>query len=66
MTSFVMDHDFQDPHATTPAMVLTASTLNKGRRLLRGADKVNMVLSFVCIFLCSICTLLTLLAVLML
>lgn len=65
MTSQIIYHDFREP-GNSPALALTASALNKGRRLLRAADKINTAVSIACIFLCSACTLLTLLAVLML
>lgn len=55
MTTHIIYHDFRNTSNTTPAVLLTAPMLAKGRRLYRTAAKVNTVLNHSCLFLCGAC-----------
>ena len=56
MTSRIIYHDFRSANNSVPRIILTAPVLTKGRRLVNVADKVNNVLTAVCIFLCGTCS----------
>lgn len=71
MTPRVIYHDFRQESSSVFApepgsTVLTASVLNKGRRLLKFTARVSSVVTAACIFLCGACTAAGLLVLLLL
>ena len=56
MTTQIISHNFQNANPTAARVMLTAPVLSGGRRLFKAANKFGTALHAACIFLCGLCT----------
>ena len=56
MATNIIYHDFRNTNTPVPSVMLTAPLLNKGRRLIKAVDTINAAIIATCIFLCGICS----------